>query len=386
MRFLRWGCDVHATVAGAGESHGMKCELTEGYLGNVAPVQCNIKPTFCRIRVSDANLWLAEMSELSSEEKSHLVFRGQGDSKWPITSSFERAVFPESKAVSTNLRFKRFAISPFDDVIATFEQKLVAEESTILETFIRKIKAIAPQDVRPKTQLDWLALMQHHGIPTRLIDFTRSPQTALFFAMHENLDADYSVWAVNSEKCARVTSHSVESLADHRYTSKSNLEIAEDILVRQNETLGATWRKFSSMLRIEPQSPNPRMVAQEGLFMMPTSLAFPVEATFYNDVAEVSLAQMLTDRNGEYVSKPIAWEVVEERNARLDDFRAIQFIFDKTSRGAVQDLLAHNGIDADKLFPKAPIDREVQSIKAELENRLYKSRIAEELADVVWWI
>ena len=38
--------------------------------------------------------------------------------------------------------------------------------------------------------------MQHHGAPTRLIDFTWSPYVAAFFALERTL-ADGVVWAMN---------------------------------------------------------------------------------------------------------------------------------------------------------------------------------------------
>ena len=38
--------------------------------------------------------------------------------------------------------------------------------------------------------------MQHHGAPTRLIDFTWSPYVAAFFAL-ERATGDAAVWAVN---------------------------------------------------------------------------------------------------------------------------------------------------------------------------------------------
>ena len=37
----------------------------------------------------------------------------------------------------------------------------------------------------PANRLEWLALMQHYGTPTRLLDFTRSPYVACYFALEE---------------------------------------------------------------------------------------------------------------------------------------------------------------------------------------------------------
>src|SRR5262249_26893198 len=69
------------------------------------------------------------------------------------------------------------------------------QETRIRRIFRRKSHLFlvdAPQD----DEVEWLALMQHHGAPTRLLDFTWSPYVAAFFAL-ERATEGAAVWAVN---------------------------------------------------------------------------------------------------------------------------------------------------------------------------------------------
>src|SRR5215510_8715026 len=118
--------------------------------------------------------WEQFLKAVSSAPYSNWAFRGERDERVPLYSSLSRYL-------------KNFEVHP---------SAWPEQEARILRIFKRKAHQFLTQPPATGDDFEWMALMQHHGAPTRLIDFTWSPYVAAFFALERTI-GDGVVWALN---------------------------------------------------------------------------------------------------------------------------------------------------------------------------------------------
>ncbi len=181
------------------------------------------------------------------------VFRGTRKHDYQLDSSLDRRLNGTTEFSRQNA--EDYLLSQFKKAARHFPETLMVQD---------------------EDKLEWLALMQHYGTPTRLLDFTRSPYVACFFALEElHTDAagqekeNGAIWAVDTAWLIR------NSLRCLHESSDTLPEFTEDGLVNggvlsQNFNRLFVCNPWHLVLPIGPSRSNPRLLAQQGLFLCPS--------------------------------------------------------------------------------------------------------------------
>ena len=173
------------------------------------------------------------------------IYRGQSNAEWDLKTSLERTDF----------------FNKYENI-----------EFWFLTEFQRSAKNFIADEYTPDNLTEWLSLMQHHGAPTRLLDFTRSPQIAAYFAFEEEnkQSEDVAIWAIRSSILENYAVSHLEFYLSKEF-HKSNHHLTDEIFEK------VFWRnEFSCAFPIEPFKTNKRFYLQQATFIATANSVDPL--------------------------------------------------------------------------------------------------------------
>ncbi len=255
------------------------------------------------------------------QDPFRFVFRGQSDAEWKLETRVERNI-PD---------FYRKRI------------RLENRELEMLERFKRRAHHyLTPTDI-PTGDLEWLALIQHYGGPTRLLDFTRSLLIAAYFAVgtfHEKPTS--AIWAVNWQYMRFFLDYVLRD-------SQTQIESAMNKYQLHGVPFGCDeWIRVIFMEKLEicgafatdPFRQNKRLMAQQGVFIMPIDISRP----FIENLAAMFEPKLdLAKKDHEAV--PL------QKIGLLDESAIIKMIIPQACQAKMRTELRRMNIITETLFP-----------------------------------
>ena len=180
--------------------------------------------------------WNAEIRRF----RSNFVYRGMGDSAADLRTGLMKLGGPAREYEFHLLRnFKKYA---------------------------RRREASQQESV-----WNWLAVAQHHGLPSRLLDWSYSPYVALHFATEElhMYDHDAAIWAVNYVEVHKHLPDKLRRTLSEERSNAFTIEMLDSAVHSLNELEKLSKQDFAVFL--EPPSLDERIVNQFSIFSLMSS-------------------------------------------------------------------------------------------------------------------
>lgn len=184
-----------------------------------------------------------------ADKISSFAFRGQADASWELTTSLERC------------------FEKYNPVISIYENK----EHWVLHEFREKFHLYSNHPPDTINHFEWLALLQHHGCPTRLLDFTDSLYIASYFAISESV-TDAAIWAINLHSLGNRLHDQLKLPYDKKNSLKDETNIHHVDLINRYIANDSNNEKPHFVIPLRSSKRSIRLSSQQGLFIAPINM------------------------------------------------------------------------------------------------------------------
>jgi len=182
------------------------------------------------------------------------VFRGQRELKWRLEPTLDRFMKDLRGGYSAS-EVEQHILTQFRRGAPTYLNDLPMYNDTI----------------------GWLAVIQHYGGPTRLLDFTKSIYVAAFFALAKRSTSSHAViWAVN-DRVIRGMVESILRTPDGNPVSCANEFEAGELM---NSTATAEFGGYAACAGA-PYYLSAQLAIQQGVFLFSLNMQHPLEENLY---------------------------------------------------------------------------------------------------------
>jgi len=192
---------------------------------------------------------LSRWVDLHEHHRKSWIFRGQRDARWSLETSLERVCRALDGGLSAAQKRERY----------------------VFREFRRRFHHYSTQIPDDNDALRWLAIMQHHGAPTRLLDWSYSVYVAAYFAL-EGSSEDCAVWAMDAKWAVEESA----KLFEQAGRGPEATYIRKSIEEGDASLFGKAFMDGSAIACACPMNPfrlNERLTIQKGVFVVPGDIS-----------------------------------------------------------------------------------------------------------------
>ncbi len=182
-----------------------------------------------------------------------------------VEKLFDKSWDPKIKRFRSHYVFRGLSDESYQ--LKTTLMRLGGNYVKMEKQLLRNFRKYAHRDVVPQDSIwNWLSVAEHHGLPTRLLDWTFSPLIAAHFATCdlEQFSLNGTIWCVNFIESRKLLPTKLKSLLKEYGGYALTVEMLNKVAKSLDEFDTLSRSKFVAFF--EPPSLDERIVNQYALF------------------------------------------------------------------------------------------------------------------------